>query len=403
MAESSLIPVAPTSGAKVPLGVASPVWIGSAAGCAVRLSIPGIADHHVGLVEREDGWWASAGRGATLLNGMPLSGMARLGDGDVLEVSPGYRYRFETGASDSGTAPQPPTRPAAPVRKRKKSGGLPGAARGRPPVFLILTVVLALALVAAAAGAIWFAAFRSEKSPDMLSDEQAIEFDSLLVVAYDHVERGNTLLELGLSEVAAQEFAQAVNTLALSGLRNHPAVKPRIEALQASVAAIYRDRKLVVPPSYAGARATLPPDRLRQASLSAAQFASAFAQVAGGFQTRFGSAIGVTGRDHAEHLSLYGAGGALDLRSRTMTPAQVQFVVTECRNRGIRVKDFSQDSILQRQIAAATQAGLLDRAGTGLHLHIDRFANRRDRWTVSSYIIKNLRRDALARVNSSPS
>ena len=66
-----------------------------------------------------------------------------------------------------------------------------------------------------------------------------------------------------------------------------------------------------------------------------------------------------------------------------MSPEQVSFVVVECRARGIRVKDFSQDSILQRQIAAATRAGLLDRAGTGLHLHIDRFANRRDHWTVS--------------------
>jgi hypothetical protein len=59
-------------------------------------------------------------------------------------------------------------------------------------------------------------------------------------------------------------------------------------------------------------------------------------------------------------------------------------VVDACRQRGIRVKDFSQDSILQLQVAAAKRAGLLDRAGTGLHLHIDRFAGRRDRWTVTT-------------------
>ena len=69
-----------------------------------------------------------------------------------------------------------------------------------------------------------------------------------------------------------------------------------------------------------------------------------------------------------------------------MTPEELAFVVSECRSRGIRVKDFSQDSVLQRQIAAATKAGLLDRAGTGLHLHIDRFANRRDSWTVSLHL-----------------
>jgi hypothetical protein len=238
-------------------------------------------------------------------------------------------------------------------------------------------------LVLAAIGAIWFGLFRADQARGVLSDEQGLEVDSLLSVASDHDERGNTLLELGLSDVAAEEFARGVNTLALSSYRNNPVLRPRIEALEASVAAIYRNRKLTVPPKYANARATLPPDKLRQASLSVDQFTTAFAAVAAGFEARFGSAIAVTGRDHAEHLALYGAGGALDIRSRTMTPDQIGFVVAECRSRGIRVKDFSQDSILQRQIAAATRAGLLDRAGTGLHLHIDRFANRRDHWTVS--------------------
>ena len=46
------------------------------------------------------------------------------------------------------------------------------------------------------------------------------------------------------------------------------------------------------------------------------------------------------------------------------------------------MKDFSQDSVLARQIQAAIRAGLADRAGTGVHLHIDRFANRRDAFTV---------------------
>jgi hypothetical protein len=46
------------------------------------------------------------------------------------------------------------------------------------------------------------------------------------------------------------------------------------------------------------------------------------------------------------------------------------------------VKDFSADSVLQRQINSAIKAGLADRAGTGLHLHVDRFANRRDAFTI---------------------
>nr|MBA2627716.1 hypothetical protein [Gemmatimonadales bacterium] len=271
-----------------------------------------------------------------------------------------------------GAAPKKP-------RKKQKPARIPGT--GRSPVVIAIVVAIVL-LVVGAGTAIWFGAFRAGRSPLLLSDDQAQRFDSLLVVAYDHIERGNTLLELGLSDVAAQEFARGINTLALSDLRNHPSVKPRIEALEASVAAIYRDRRLTVPPAYA--RATpLAPDRLRSASLTPGQFGAAFSQVAAGFEARFGGRIDVTGRDHAEHLSLYGPGGALDLRTKTMTPVELQYVVGECRARGIRVKDFSQDSVLQRQIQAATRAGLLNRAGTGLHLHVDRFANRRDKWTVT--------------------
>jgi hypothetical protein len=350
----------------------------------MQLFLPGIADRHVAVMEREDGWWVTAGRGATLLNGAPLSGAQPLADGDEIEVAPGYRYRF-TSSADAPAAAPAPSAPAAPRGIRKRPKPLGRGPRSRP-VIPIAVAVIAVLLVAGAIGAIWFGLFRAEKAGGVLSDEQGMQVDSLMVVAYDHVERGSTLLELGLPDVAADEFARGVNTLALSGYRNHPAVKPRIEALEASVAAIYRDRKLTVPPKYASSRTTLRPDQLRQASLSAGQFATAFGQVASGFEAKFGAPIAVTGRDHAEHLSLYGPGGALDLRSRTMTPEQVAFVVAECRSRGIRVKDFSQDSVLRRQIAAATKAGLLDRAGTGLHLHIDRFANRRDTWTVSLHL-----------------
>jgi hypothetical protein len=380
------MPIAPTRGAPLALGAASPAWIGSAPDSALQLFLPGIAERHVAVTEREDGWWLVAGHGTTTLNGQPLAGSARLADGDVIEVAPGYRYRFGGGVDVPEPAPDSPAATRAPKR-RKQPRRLPGARRARP-VGLIVTIVAAVVLVLGAAGAILFGLFRADKAGGVLSDEQGIEVDSLLVVAYDHVERGNTLLELGLTEVAGEEFARGVNTLALSSYRDNPVIRPRIEALEASVAAIYRNRKLTVPPKYANARATLPPDKLRQASLSVEQFAAAFAAVEAGFEGRFGTAIAVTGRDHPEHLTLYGAGGALDLRSRTMSPEQVGFVVAECRARGIRVKDFSQDSILQRQIAAATRAGLLDRAGTGLHLHIDRFANRRDHWTVSLHLQK---------------
>ena len=379
MPHPSLTPLPPARGAPVVLGDRSPFWLGSAPDAGLPIFVPGIAPKHVALVEREDGWWVNASAPAAL-NGRPVAGMVKLADGDVLTIAPDYAYRFSTGETDA-PPPAPPVAPRARPARRRRT---PRPARGGPSVRVLATIAAVVLLLAAAGAAIWFAAFRTDRSAGILTDAQALALDSLLVESYDHIERGNTLLELGLADVAAGEFARGINTLALSGLRDHPAVKPRIAALEASVAGIYRERKLQVPRAYASAPAApaVAPERVRPASLTAEEFAAAFAAVSGAFESRYGSAITVTGRDHAEHVGLYGRGGALDLRTRTLSDEQVAFVVAECRSRGIRVKDFSQDAVLQRQIAAATKAGLLDRAGTGLHLHIDRFANRRDRWTA---------------------
>ena len=67
-----------------------------------------------------------------------------------------------------------------------------------------------------------------------------------------------------------------------------------------------------------------------------------------------------------------------------MSREQTGYLIAGFGAVGIRVKDFSDDVILQRQIRAAVAAGLADRAGTGLHLHIDRFRDRRDRYTVTA-------------------
>lgn len=381
MAAPSLSPAA--GGAAVPL-TTSPFWIGSGAGAGLLLHLPGIAERHLALIEREDGWWASPGRGATALNGTPLSAPVLLKEGDRLELAPGAAWRFASGAPARAAAPPPPEPPPeAPLRKRKKRRKRrePGAGRG---VGFWLAVAVIATLVGAAGGAAWYAIHRTRAAT--LSDADAAYFDQLLQEAYDHIERGSTLLEIGAPQAALGEFARGVNVLETSRLRNNPFVKPRIEALEASVASIYQGRNLAVPEAYRKANPKALPllaiSGLRP-SLSTAQFAAAFGAVQAGFEQRFGDSIVVTGRDHPEHLALYGPGGAMDLRTRSMTPAEVRFVVDQCRAAGIRVKDFSEDAVLQQQVAAAIQAGLADRAGTGLHLHIDRFANRRDRWTVN--------------------
>jgi hypothetical protein len=105
-------------------------------------------------------------------------------------------------------------------------------------------------------------------------------------------------------------------------------------------------------------------------------------EVRAAYTQTFRDSIVVTGRDHPEHLSLYGARSAMDIRVRGLRPDQVQFLVKGFSDRRIRVKDFSSDQILRAQIAAAIRAGVPDRAGTGVHLHVDRYRDRNDRWTV---------------------
>ena len=247
--------------------------------------------------------------------------------------------------------------------------------------------VLALLVLGAFAAFGWYGwktyQERPQETPVALSPADAAVFDSLLGVTLDHIERGNILLEVGAAPAALTEFATGLSVISTSRLRDDPYVKRRLDQLRTSIGEVYRAQKLTVPPSFAtsGSAGALQGQGLT-AALSVSQFAASFDALRSSFQARFGAPLEITGRDHPEHLSLYGAGGAIDLRSKTMNAQQVQFVVDAARRTGIRVKDFSKDAVLKAQIQAANAAGLRDRASTGLHLHIDRFANRRDRWTV---------------------
>ena len=172
-------------------------------------------------------------------------------------------------------------------------------------------------------------------------------------------------------------------------MRIHQADRPRrgLEGfkhhLEAAIAVVYREKRIAVPPRYQAAR---PPRAstaaLPRGALTPEQFAAAVEEAQQVFQARFGRRVIVTGRDHGEHMLLYGAGGALDMRVRDLTRAQLVFFMDELRRRGVRVKDFSDDRVLQAQIESARRRNRPDLMGTGLHLHIDRFANRWDRWTT---------------------
>ena len=381
MTHASLVPLHEPDAAPVSLLDRASLTVGRDSTCDVVLIESATAERQFTL-ERVDGRWlvTHAATGVSV-NGIPVVGATRLFDRDIIASAPSYRWEFISGEQRTVEMPRLPLLDGPSSNRRKREF----ASSRRPlPVTSIALAILAVVLVVAGVVILRYGPQRAESALAVLSDAQASRFDSLLVVAYDHLERGNSLLELGIRDEAAREFARGINTLALSDLRNHPQVKPRIAALEASIASIYRARQLTVPEAYAGASAAISADKMRNASLSREQFAHAFELVSSAYRLRFRQTIVVVGRDHPEHLALYGAGGALDLRSMFMTPEQIAYVIAQCRSFGIRVKDFSQDSILRLQVAAAIRAGVAERAGTGLHLHIDRFADRRDRWTIGA-------------------
>ena len=386
--DPKLVPVAPTQGAPRSIAL-TPFWIGSSPDSALPLLLPGVAPRHVAVLEREDGFYLSPVANvypAPLLNGRSVTGPTRMQNGDVVQIVPGVVWRLETGEplpvapeeADEGFVGVAP-RSGKHKKKRKAKRGGGGHGRTIAVWFGVLAVV-ALLIVA---GVVVYSGATRESQVTPLSDTDAALFDSLLRVSYDHMERGSTLLDLGLSDQALQEFARSTNVVETSRLRDNPWVKPRIASLEATIGEIYRTRRINVPAQYRNAKATVSTASSLKAQLSAADFSTRFLAMQTQFSSQFHRQVVVTGRDHPEHLSLYGRGGAIDMRVNDMSREQVQWIVANCRSAGIRVKDFSTDSVLQAQIQSAIKAGLADRAGTGVHLHVDRFADRHDRYTVS--------------------
>lgn len=389
MATPRLVPLPPTAEGTLTLA-RTPFWVGTAADSGLRLLLPGVGDRHVCILERADGFWVSPGRPewGPSVNGTAAGQPRRLRPGDVVEFAPGVVYRFDSGepvAAAPPRAPEPPAllRPPALPPAPRRSGGLRGprtrraavlrwVAGGAAAALAVLAVVLAVRTV-----------LRTEPAPATLTEADATYLDSLMLASSEHVERGMVLLENGARPEALHEFATAVNLVRTSRLGRNPYVQPRIANLEAAIASTYNAAHVDVPAAYrAAAEVRGPAAPLPKGSLTVEQFLTAVEQVQQEFQARYSRRIEVTGADHPEHVSLYGPGGARDLRVRDLTREQIAFAIDQFKRRGVRVKDFSVDAVLQAQIESARKAGHFDRMGTGLHMHVDRFANRYDRWTV---------------------
>jgi hypothetical protein len=156
----ALIPVPPTAGGAVTLST-SPFWIGSTTGCALRLYLPGIAGRHAALLEREDGFWLASGPGispAPTINGAAADAEVRLSHGDVIELAPAARYRFDSGEpappEPAEDEPAEPVFSDAPVpRRRRRRHGVTGAQRRRIR-FVLLAAIAAIVVTGLVAAAV---------------------------------------------------------------------------------------------------------------------------------------------------------------------------------------------------------------------------------------------------------
>jgi len=152
----ALIPLPPTAGGAIPLST-SPFWIGSAAGCTLRLYLPGIAGHHAAVLEREDGFWLASGPGASpvpTVDGTAAAAELRLSHGAVIEIAPAARYRFDSGEPPPSEELEPPA-PVfsdAPAPRRRRRRGLTKAQKRRIrfAVAAGAAAVIVVGLVAAA-------------------------------------------------------------------------------------------------------------------------------------------------------------------------------------------------------------------------------------------------------------
>lgn len=369
----------------------SPFWIGASNEVNLPLFLPGIERRHAALARRADGYWfvPQPSAMAPTVNGRRQTESCILKDGDVIELLPGVGYRFE---EEAPSASQPtkrssqtfsPTQEVKESAHRRRTGWPLARLRRDAAMFWSATVVAATFVVTGG-----IAVFRSTRESERhrpLSSIDAEYYDALVRESGDHVERGAELLQLGLVDAALREFGQAVQALESSRLQSNPWARPQFDAIRAGIQATYEKNRLVVPRRFLGPRSAVPSGRalMLGARLTPQEFRSAVAKVRQQFRSRFAKDIVITGESTNVHVSLYGTGGAIDVRSRDLTAEQVASLVTSARALGIRVKDFSRDSVVLMQIAATRKAGVPERAATGVHLHLDRFADRRDRWTTS--------------------
>ncbi|MBC7897117.1 MAG: FHA domain-containing protein, partial [Cytophagaceae bacterium] len=387
-----LVPIPPTPGDAQAIET-TPFWIGASSTAHLKVYLPGIAERHASITEREDGYYIAPHSAATMVtvNGDRITSAERLKDHSEIGIGAVARFEVVTGeprrqAPVEAPKPEPEFLPDRKVpwwkRRRRKHGR---RAVGFPVWGWILAGAIGVAMmfVGVQVYRLVAAAGQDPVPPPALTPFEGRLYDSLMVEATTHIERGATLLDLGARDQAGRELAAAVTGFDQSIIRDNPWVQQGVNALRKTVEELYRSKSIALPAGWTPApKKVFNLSANLSANLDADQFLSAVDEVRAAFAQAYRDTIVVTGRDHPEHVSLYGSRSAMDIRVRGLRPDQVQFLVKGFADRRIRVKDFSSDQVLRAQIAAAIRAGVPDRAGTGVHLHVDRYRDRNDRWTV---------------------
>jgi len=253
---------------------------------------------------------------------------------------------------------------------------------------LVLAVFLGLATAAGA------------QTPAAESQTPKPGVGELLRVSRMHLQRGEECLARGDTDCARREFDSAVDDILGSGtdVRSDPLLLAGWREILDTIVRhetaplVSNERSTFWKAQSFDGRPTVDHDT-EQAGvelLNAGSFQQKFGELQRRFRTKYDREITLTGADHAEHRRLYGIGSAYDIRVRDLTREQVSFIISNGRNLGLRIKDFSTwESVAAHNARTRLLGRPLDTLATGIHIHIDRMAEARSMSPSEKAIVKS--------------
>jgi hypothetical protein len=250
-----------------------------------------------------------------------------------------------------------------------------GSRRSRTPPFRLALKCLLAAVLLISCQAV------QAQTDNSHSQARSTDVASLVSLAEQHFQKGESCFNAGNMEGARRQFDLAIDTLVDSGfdVRSDPALSSKwrelIERINRYQTAALSDLRATTwkTQEFEGRPPEEPPKSEATAeALGSVTFRERFDELRSRFRIKYGRDIVLTGADHSEHRRLYGPGSAFDIRARDLTLEQVRFIISVGSGLGLRVKDFSsQDKVAAHNWRVYSLGRPLDTLATGVHLHID--------------------------------